>query len=317
MKSVTVALLGNQDYAEHLGKKSSDSDVTLRSFKEADTIVTVIQATRYPEKVQPLAYALNSADAALLVLAAIDKAAGEQIVAADAAGLTKGLIVLQNYLDVSQIKPLLKGTTLEQWKVVEDKPAEIRAALAAFAVDVVPGEGWVPIDHHFNVKGVGEVALGFVKGGSVKKHANLRVWPTRKSAQVRSIQVHDVDVDEAVTGDHVGLALKGVETADLDRGMILAAEGALQTIEEKRNFKLDLKMSAFYKQGVDLGKVYTLVVGWQAVPVKVKAGMGVPGGRATWEAETGKAVVYAKGEHGILCDADSKGLRVVGRVELP
>lgn len=317
MKSVTVAFLGNPDYLEHLGKKSSESDVVLRSYKEADTIVTVIQALRYPEKVQPLAYALNSADAALLVIGALSKEAGEQIIAADAAGITKGLIVLQNYLDVSQIKPLLKGTTLEQWQVVEDKPAEIRAALAAFSIDVVPGDGWVPIDHHFNVKGVGEVALGFVKGGAIKKHAALRVWPTRKTAQVRSIQCHDVDVDEALTGDHVGLALKGVETADLDRGMILAAEGALQTLEEKRNFKMDLKMSPFYKQGVDLGKVYTLIVGWQAAPVKVKAGMGVPGQRATWEAETQKAIVYAKGEHGILCDTDSKGLRVVGRVELP
>ncbi|HLE96145.1 MAG TPA: EF-Tu/IF-2/RF-3 family GTPase [Candidatus Thermoplasmatota archaeon] len=320
MPSLTVVHLGNPDYAEHLGKKSSESDVALRSFKEGDALVSVIQAIRYPEKPQPLAYAVGAADAGLLVAGAITKEIGEQILAADAAGIERGVIVLQNYLDPTQIKPLLKGTTLEKWQIVEDRPPTVRAALAGLTVGMAPAEaaaGRVSVDHHFNVKGVGEVALGFVQGGPVKKHDTLRVFPTRKTAQVRSIQVHDVDVEEAAIGDHVGLALKGVETADLDRGYVLAPEGAMQIIEEKRNFKLDLRISAFYKQGVDLGKVYTLVVGWQAIPVKIKAGMGVPGAKGTFEAETHKALTYAKGQHGILLDADAKGLRVVGRADLP
>lgn len=318
MKGVTIGAAGNAEWIQNLGKKSStESDIQLVTFKEGDTNVSLVLPIRFPEKAQPLAYVTLASDAGLLVVPAINKDVGEIVLAFDAAGVERGAIVLQNYLQPEQIAPILKGTTLEKWTFVpEDKPAQLREVLASFAGDIKQGPFRVPIDHHFDVKGIGSVILGFVKQGVVKKHDAFRLYPTRKIASVKSIQVHDVDVDEAVTCEHVGLAVKGAESKDLDRGMVLAPDGTLEVMEERRSFKLEVHISRFYKQGVDNGRVYFLAMGMQIIPVKVKTGLGNPGMIAHLEVETQKPFTYAKGEAGIFLDVDSKGSRVIGRASV-
>lgn len=317
MRAVTIGLLGNLDYASNLGKKGTESDVALYSLREGDTYVSTIVPIRHPEKPQPLVFTVNASEAVLIVVSALSKELGESILAADAAGVKKAWIVLQNFIQKEQVAPLLKGTSLEagvEW--LEDKPPEVRAKIAELQVPAREGDVAIPVDHHFNVKGVGSVVLGFVKRGVAKKHDELRVWPTKKVGQVRSIQVHDHDVEEAATGEHVGLALKGVDEKDLDRGFVLAPEGSQQVIEQGRNVKLAVTVSRYYKQGIELGKVYYLGVGWQWIPVKLKAGMGLPGQRSILEAEPQKPVVLNAGESGVLVDMDAKGNRIVGPATL-
>ena len=70
--------------------------------------------------------------------------------------------------------------------------------------------------------------LGCVTHGVIKKHDSLKVLPTTKTAQIRSIQKHDDDADTAVTGDRVGLSLKGIEAEDLDRGYVLTNDPAIK-----------------------------------------------------------------------------------------
>jgi selenocysteine-specific translation elongation factor len=90
------------------------------------------------------------------------------------------------------------------------------------------GKGVVPVDAHFNVKGVGVVVLGFVAQGMIKKHDALMILPTEKTAQIRSIQKHDDDAEIAIKGDRVGLALKNIESEDLDRGFVLTNDPAIK-----------------------------------------------------------------------------------------
>jgi selenocysteine-specific translation elongation factor len=61
----------------------------------------------------------------------------------------------------------------------------------------------------------------------IRKHETLRVLPLEKTAQIRSIQKHDDDAESAVTGDRVGLALKNIETDELDRGFVLTSDPAV------------------------------------------------------------------------------------------
>ena len=64
----------------------------------------------------------------------------------------------------------------------------------------------VPIDQHFNVKGIGLVAIGYVQSGSVSVHDELHLLPAEGPGTVKSLQVMDDDVSEAVAGDRVGIA---------------------------------------------------------------------------------------------------------------
>jgi selenocysteine-specific translation elongation factor len=313
MRPLTVGCLGNLDYARELGKKSTESDVQLASFKEGDTLVSLVIPIRYPEKPAALAYAVNSADAGLLVVDALTKEVGESILAADAAGLAQGVIVLRNYLQPDQLAPLLKNTVLEKWAMrTDDKPAEVRAALAQFqAKGTAEGPLRVPVDHHFDVKGIGTVLLGFVAQGQVQRHASYRLYPTKKAVQVRSVQVHDEDVDSAPAGDHVGLAIKGIGNDEVDRGFVLAPEGSLEARAEKDTVKLRVTCSKFFKAGINGDMVLYLAIGWQFVPLRVKYGQVVPGASGSIDAALQKPLAFEKGQRGVLFSLDATQ-RIVG-----
>ncbi len=89
----------------------------------------------------------------------------------------------------------------------------------------VEGEFRMYVDRTYNVTGVGAVASGTVKSGEVEAGDELQVGPmadgTFRSVEVRSIEMHYHRVDRAQAGRIVGIALKGVREADLERGMVL------------------------------------------------------------------------------------------------
>jgi len=87
------------------------------------------------------------------------------------------------------------------------------------------GEFRMYIDRTYNVQGVGAVASGTVKSGEVEAGDELLLGPMQdgqfREVEVRSIEMHYHRVDEAKAGRIVGIALKGVREADIERGMVL------------------------------------------------------------------------------------------------
>lgn len=236
MSNLTIAVLAPPDYAKDLGKKGTTSDITFYNLKKGEATVTFIEPTRYPEKLSSLFYAVSLADRILLVVDEINASFGECVLMLQSAKKSSGYMILKNYISPDQIAPLIKGTVIEHYEVVEEDMVGLRENLLDIAEKATAhqktkdsgGNGSVPVDAHFNVKGVGVVVLGCVTHGIIKKHDMLKVLPTTKTAQVRSIQKHDDDADTAVTGDRVGLALKNIESEDLDRGYVLTNDPTLR-----------------------------------------------------------------------------------------
>mgnify|MGYP000406884017 CR=1 FL=1 len=81
------------------------------------------------------------------------------------------------------------------------------------------------IDRTYKVTGVGAVASGTVKSGTVEAGDELKLGPFPdgefRTVEVRSIEMHYHRVDRAQAGRIVGIALKGVREADIERGMVL------------------------------------------------------------------------------------------------
>ena len=229
-----------------------------------------------------------------------------------AAGHTRGLIVLQNFVQPEQIAPLLKGTSLAGIPMTtDDKPASVRQKIVELASAPREGPVRVPIDHHFNVKGVGTVILGFVRQGIAKKHDTMRAYPSTKTCQIRSIQVHDVDVAEAHTGDHVGLALKNIENEELDRGHILAPEGTLSVAQIGAALPTKVSVTPFYKPGIKNDGVYNIAHGWQIIPCRARGDLPAgKDGAVTFTLE--KALAYAPGDRVVIVNLDNAAQRVVG-----
>jgi len=92
------------------------------------------------------------------------------------------------------------------------------------------GEFAMYVDRSYNVTGVGAVASGTIRSGRVEAGDELLLGPMQdggfREVEVRSIEMHYHRVDRAKAGRIVGIALKGVREADVERGMALLPRDA-------------------------------------------------------------------------------------------
>ena len=68
MGNITVAILGALDYGNSLGKKGTSTDITFYNIKKGEATVTLIEPTRYPERLAPLFYAVSLSKKAIVVV---------------------------------------------------------------------------------------------------------------------------------------------------------------------------------------------------------------------------------------------------------
>lgn len=319
MPGVTAALLGNLAVRNQFGKVGTQSDIHLHEWKEGDVLGITFVPAKYPEAVKPLSYTVLNCDTAALVVDKVSAQLGEQILALDAAGVRHGVLVLQNYIQPEQLKPLLKGTALEGWLVLtEEDWGKARAHfLTAAPRGAKDAPVVVPIDHHFNVKGVGAVVLAVVKQGVLKKGETLHAFPDKVICPVRSIQIHDVDHNEALPGDRVGLALRNTPPELLDRGMVLApADAPVKVHAAGATVSFRLKRSAFSKQPLKAGSVVQVGAGMQYVPLRLTADAPGAGQEGDVTGTLEKGLVHLPGERGVLWHQDATPQRVVGALTL-
>jgi selenocysteine-specific translation elongation factor len=312
MKGLTVAVLGDAGLAAALGKKGTVSDMSFFNLKKGDDGYTFIVPSRYPDKMQSLANTLAMADAAVLAVEKLDRELGETIVALDSFCIRKGFIILKNYLSMDQLRPFVAGTTLEDFRFHESDPRALEASIIELQPAPAEGPVKVPVDHFFDVKGVGAVALGCVRRGVLRQHDSLEAFPTGKKAMVRSIQVHDEDVKEAPVGARVGLALKGIEVADLARGVTFAPHGTLKVPEK---LSLDFAVSKYWKGTVKPEMVLHIACGLQIVPARVDSTESEslrPGTTGKIGLRFEKPLSCEPGDRLVGLDLDSKGLRIAG-----
>jgi selenocysteine-specific elongation factor len=121
---------------------------------------------------------------------------------------------------------------------------DLRAALArAAATSQQTGTRAGPtrlyVDRVFTLRGIGTVATGTLWSGALGAGDSIRVEPAGFDARVRSVQVHNRDVERAEAGQRVAVSLPGVERTRLRRGDALVAPDAYP-----RSFRLDVTLEA-------------------------------------------------------------------------
>jgi selenocysteine-specific translation elongation factor len=162
----------------------------------------------------------------------------------------------------------------------------------------------IVLDHSFHVRGVGEVVLGFVRKGIVRRYDKLNLLPAGKEVIVRSIQVQDEDCEEASAGTRVGLAVKGATLEELGRGSVLTSSSVLKGVAK---LNLSFSKSPFYAEGVREGEFHA-TVGMQTNPVTIsdprEGSIGI---------ESSKPIVHEPQDTVLLLDLNGKKTRVIGK----
>ena len=316
MPSLNASIIGSPGYAKQLGKKSGETDVTFYDLKKSETVVTMVEPSRYPEKIQSLYYSAAFGEHAVLVAEKIDQYFGESLLMINACGVKEGTIVLRNYITEDQLKSLRKGTVLEGYTVMDDDPMKLRDRLIALAEapkQPQPRPGTLTVDAAFNVRGIGTVALANIKSGTVKKHDQLKVLPGDKMAEVRNIQKHDEDFESAEAGDHVGIALKGVDAEDIDRGTVLTGAELVQTTTIAAKADMIPFFQAQLHEGSTLHLGHWLQLNLARITKITDAGDRKPELRITLE----RPLVHPAGARAVLVYLDGGRLRVAGTIPLP
>ena len=86
----------------------------------------------------------------------------------------------------------------------------------------------LPIDRAFSMKGFGTVVTGTLISGKITEGEELELLPSKTNVRVRGLQVHNKSVHEAHAGQRTAVNLAGVDTAHIERGMVLAPLGRLR-----------------------------------------------------------------------------------------
>ena len=86
----------------------------------------------------------------------------------------------------------------------------------------------LPIDRAFSMKGFGSVVTGTLISGKITEGDELELLPSRRNVRVRGLQVHGKPVHEAHAGQRTAVNLAGIDTAQIERGMVLAPSGRLR-----------------------------------------------------------------------------------------
>jgi selenocysteine-specific translation elongation factor len=337
-----VAIIGSEksgrtSLAGKLGKKGTESDITLYNFVKGDRIYAFVDSNGYPSSFKTLIQAINLSDIALVCIpsSGLNAQVGECIVALDMLGNKRGIFVItmsdkSNPTAISElsekIKTIVKGTNLEKWEsmaisnttfegldALKEKifalGEETRSSNAA-KITLPPR---VIVDHFFNVTGIGCVVLGIVTHGTIKEHEKLTLYPTERPAEIRSIQSNDVDMKSAPAGTRVGLALKGVQSKEFDRGYLLSQK---EEVASKFNLKCHLTK---FTQGLGVGDAVHLFAGLQDMPATINsmtiggkdATQAPPGSDCNVVLTTQKAIAYRNNDRFLIIQLNNPKQRIV------
>jgi len=303
MKHLTVGVFHDDTFCRELGKKGTESDIAMFNRKMDEHIFTFLSPVE--DKLSPKSQIISSIDAAIVVFTGMTKELGETIVMLDSLSISNGIAVASTYATPDQIATIIKDTSMKSFNVEKKDAIKILEILKSYNPERDTLSSTVTVvDHSFSVAGVGEVVLGFVKKGIIRKHDKLMLLPANKEVIVRSIQMQDEDYDTAEAGSRVGLAIKGATVDEMKRGSILCVPDSVKT---GTKLKLAFKKSSFYSDDLKEGAFHA-TVGMQTIPITITEKQ-----EASMVIQSEKPIVYTPEETFLLLDLNAKKMRIMGK----
>lgn len=232
--------------ASYIGKKGSENSITFYNRTVDDNVIVGLAPTSIEERFYAVAESMLIANSIVVSTASTDKLFGEMLVACSL--MDKPVI----FTDDNSIDQYLKSVKIKNYEIV--KKEDIIEKILAHKPKHGSGSTRIDIDKAFPVKGVGTVALGIVTDGTVKVHDEL-FSSSGKKATVRSIQAQDQDFHEAGPGTRVGLALKGIEADELEKGDLLTKN----KIEELNKIAGKITVTNVNKEELKVGVGYDFI----------------------------------------------------------
>lgn len=88
----------------------------------------------------------------------------------------------------------------------------------------------MPVEDVFTISGRGTVVTGRIERGVVKLNDEIEIIGIRdtKKSVVTGVEMFKKSMQEGQAGDNVGILIRGIERADVERGQVLAKSGSVK-----------------------------------------------------------------------------------------
>ena len=303
LNSLNISFIGCNEFLKEFGKQGTLSDIVLYDRKQKDRIFTMVAPVSFPDKIQTLPQVLNMTEVVVLNVTALDKYLAEQIIAIDSLNIKNGFLLHSYDIDDQRLAKMIKGTVIENFKRIENLEI-LKNEINDLNSNSREGDLILPVDHSFDVKGVGTVILGGIKQGRVKVYDKLRIQPSNKEILIKSIQMHDDPVNETFSPARVGLAVKGITPHEIERGDIICS-GETIKIATTEVLVTDFSKNKYFNSDITESQTYLLSVGLQIKPVKILN----DGSKIILSLE--KPIAYYKQQRFLILKPDSKTTRII------
>jgi len=78
----------------------------------------------------------------------------------------------------------------------------------------------LPLQDVYKIGGIGTVPVGRVETGIIKPGMVVTFGPTNVTTEVKSVEMHHEQVEQALPGDNVGFNVKNLSVKDIKRGFV-------------------------------------------------------------------------------------------------
>jgi len=268
-------------------------DIAHKEFSTQKFFFTIIDAPGHRDFVKNMITGASQADAAVLVVSAeegIKPQTREHAILVSVLGVPQ-LIVAINKMDVSgfnqekfentkkEVYTLLKSlgfkvdnTLFVPYSALEGSNSGPKTAkseklswytgptlLAALDTLTLPKKPTdkplrLPIQDVFSISGFGTVPVGRVETGIVKIGDPVIIMPSGVKTEVKSIEMHHQQMQQAEPGDNIGFNVKNVERKDIKRGDVIGPSSNPPTVA----MEFTAQMIVLHHQNV-IAKGYTPV----------------------------------------------------------
>jgi elongation factor 1-alpha len=242
-------------------------DIMHRDFQTPKYYFTIIDAPGHRDFVKNMITGASQADAAVLVVSAVDGVQAqtrEHAILANVLGIAQ-MIVGVNKMDAanydqkkfeeakSNVQQLLKSLGYRNVDAINFVPYSALAGdnvaaksdkmpwyngptlLGALDLLTVPAKPTdkplrLPIQDVYSISGFGTVPVGRVETGVMKPGDQVIIMPSGAKAEVKSIEMHHQQLQKAEPGDNVGFNIKGVDRKDVKRGDVVGPSNNPPTV---------------------------------------------------------------------------------------
>lgn len=309
LENLNIAVLGDYTLLENLGKRGTTSDISLYDRKSRDKIITYIAPISFPDKIQSLIQVLNMTEFVILNLKSLDKYFAEQVIALDSLEISSGFILSSYEVDTIKLNQIIKDTSVANFKFI-DNIDSLKIEIDKLTSQQKDGDLIIPIDHSFDVKGVGTVILGVIRQGKINVYDKLKLLPLNREILVKSIQIHDDPANIAFSNTRVGLSLKGVAPYELERGDIICSGKEIKVSSLELEV-LNFSKIKYYKKEITENQNFLISVGLQIKPLRIL----IQDSKVKLILE--KPIVYYSNQKFIILKPDSQSTRIIAKGTLP